>query len=180
MGDPATIAAVDLLCAKGIRAAPAGDTALRARLRARQAIVAAETGAGNRARELSAEALVLAAQGDDPDALLDGIHARHLSLSAPQFLAERRELATRACQVAHQARQPLGELWGHVWLVDAAFQEGDLAAVDYELSRIEQFAAYRRHGLAWWHLHRLRATRAALVGDLDAAVAHNDEARAVA
>jgi len=180
MGDPETTTAIDALCARAIRAVPAENTALRARLRARQAIVAAETGAGNRARELSAEALVLAAQGDDPDALLDGIHARHLSLSAPQFLAERRELATRACQVAHQARQPLGELWGHVWLVDAAFQEGDLAAVDLELARIEQFAASGRHSLASWHLHRLRATRAALVGELDEAVAHNEAARAVA
>jgi DNA-binding CsgD family transcriptional regulator len=180
MGDPATTAAVDVLCAKAIRTVPAGDTALRARLRARQAIGAAETDAGNRARELSAEALALAERSDDPDALLDGIHARHLSLCAPQFLAERRELAIRACQVAHQARQPLAELWGHVWLVDAAFQAGDLAAVDYELGCIEQFAVYRRHGLAWWHLHRLRATRAALVGDLNAAVAHNEEARAVA
>src|SRR5215831_11801598 len=180
MGDPATIAAVDLLCARAIRAVPAGDTALRARLRARQAIFASETGAGNRARELSAEALALAERRDDPDALLDGIHARHLSLCAPQFLAERRELATRACQVASQARQPLAELWGHVWLVDAAFQAGDLAAVDHELGVIEQLAAYHKHSLAWWHLHRLRATRAALVGDLDTAVAHNDEARAVA
>ena len=179
MGDPETTTAIDTLCAKAIRAVPAENTALRARLHARQAIVAAEAGAGTRARELSAEALVLAAQGDDPDALLDAIHARHLSLSAPQFLAERRELATRACQVAHQARQPLAELWGHVWLVDAAFQEGDLAAVDLELGRIEQFAASDRHSLAAWHLHRLRATRAALVGELDEAVAHNEAARAV-
>ena len=122
VGDPATTGAVEALCAKAIRAVPAEDSALRARLLARQAIAAAETGAGNRARELSAEALALAEHSDDPDALLDGIHARHLSLCAPQFLAERRELAARACQVAHQARQPLAELWGHVWLVDAAFQ----------------------------------------------------------
>jgi DNA-binding CsgD family transcriptional regulator len=180
MGDPATIAAVDLLCARAIRAVPADDAALRARLLARQAIFAAENGAGNRARELSAEALALAKRSDDPDALLDGIHARHLSLCAPQFLAERRELAMRACQVASRARQPLAELWGHVWLVDAAFQAGDLAAVDHELGVIEQLAAYHKHSLAWWHLHRLRATRAALVGELDAARAHNEAARAVA
>jgi DNA-binding CsgD family transcriptional regulator len=180
VGDPITTGAVEALCAKAIRAMPAEDSALRARLLARQAIAAAETGAGNRARELSAEALALAEHSDDPDALLDGIHARHLSLCAPQFLAERRELAARACQVAHQARQPLAELWGHVWLVDAAFQAGDLPAVDDELGRIEQFAVYRRHGLARWHLHRLRATRAALVGELGAAVEHNEAARAVA
>jgi tetratricopeptide (TPR) repeat protein len=139
-----------------------------------------EAGAGNRARELSAEALALAERVDDPDALLDGIHARHLSLCAPRFLAERMELATRAGQVAAQARQPLAELWGHVWLVEAALQAGDLAAVDDELGRIEQFAAYRRHGVAWWHLHRMRATRAALVGELAAAAEHNEAARAVA
>jgi DNA-binding CsgD family transcriptional regulator len=180
MGDPATNTAVDALCASAIRAVPPGDTALRARLRARQAIFAAETDACNRARELSAEALALAAQRQDPDALLDAIHARHLSLCAPQFLAERRELATRACEVAQRARQPLGELWGHLWLVDAAFQAGDLAAVDHELGRIEQLAANRKHSLARWHLHRFRATRAALVGELDAAVAHNETARAAA
>jgi DNA-binding CsgD family transcriptional regulator len=180
MGDPATNTAVDALCASAIRAVPAGDTALRARLRARQAIFAAETDACNRARELSAEALALASQCEDPDALLDAIHARHLSLCAPQFLAERRELATRACEIAQRARQPLGELWGHLWLVDAAFQAGDLAAVDHELGRIEQLAVNRKHSLAQWHLARFRATRAALVGDLDAAVAHNETARAVA
>jgi DNA-binding CsgD family transcriptional regulator len=180
MGDPATTAAVDTLCARALGAVPAGDAALRARLRSRQAIFAAETGAGNRARDLSAEALTLAEGTDDPDALLDAVHARHLSLCAPQFLAERRALAARAVQVAHRARQPLAELWGHVWLVDAALQDGDLAAVDRELARIEQFAAYGKHSLASWHLHRLRATRAALVGELDAAVAHNEAARAVA
>jgi DNA-binding CsgD family transcriptional regulator len=180
MGDPPMTTAVDTLCAEALAAVPPEDTAVRARLRARQAIFAAETGAGNRARELSGESLALAQACDDPDALLDGIHARHLALSAPQFLAERRELATRACQLAHRARQPLAGLWGHVWLVDAAFQAGDLVAVDDELDRIEQFAVASKHGLAWWHLHRLRASRAALVGDLGAAVEHNEAARAVA
>ena len=180
LGDPTITAAVDLLCANALRAVPVEEIALRARLLARQAIVAAETGGGNRARELSAAALDLAERGGDPDALLDGIHARHLSLSAPQFLAERRVLARRACEVAHEARQPLAELWGHVWLVDAAFQAGDLAGVDHELGRIEQFAGHRQHTVAWWHLHRLRATRAALVGDLDAARAHNETARELA
>ena len=164
------------------RSAPcqSATSSSRARLLARQAIFAAETGACDRARDLSAESLALASRSEDPDALLDGIHARHLALSAPQFLAERRELATRAREIAHRARQPLAELWSHVWLVDAAFQAGDLAAVDYELGRIEQLAIAGQHGLAWWHLHRLRASRAALTGELDAALAYNEQAREVA
>ena len=180
MGDRETDVAVEALCASAIRAVPADDSATRARVRARQAISAAETDAFNRARELSAEALELAARSGDPDALLDGIHARHLSLSAPQFLAERRALAVRACEVAALARQPLAELWGHLWLVDVAFQDGDLAAVDRELGQIEQLAVNRKYSVARWHLHRFRATRAALTGELDAAVAHNETARAVA
>jgi DNA-binding CsgD family transcriptional regulator/tetratricopeptide (TPR) repeat protein len=180
MGDPPTTMAIDALCAAAMEVVPAKNTALRARLRARQAITAAETGAGDRARELSAEALALAERSNDADALLDGIHARHLSVSAPQFLDERRELAIRACPVVRGARQPLAELWGHIWLAEVAFQRGDLAAVDDELGRIEQFAASGQHGLAWWHLHRLRATRAALIGDLEAAVEHNEAARTVA
>ncbi len=180
VGDPSTTAAVEALCAQALLAVPAGDIAPRARLLARQAIAAAETGGGNRARELSAEALALAEASDDPDALLDGIHARHLSLCAPQFLAERRDLAVRAGQVARRARQPLAELWSHVWLVDAAFQAGDLAALDEQLGHIEQFATSHRHGLAWWHLYRLRASRAALVGDLPAAAEFNEAAREVA
>jgi DNA-binding CsgD family transcriptional regulator len=180
MGDPPTTMAIDALCAAAMEVVPAENIALRARLRARQAITAAETGGGNRARELSAEALALAERSDDADALLDGIHARHLSVSAPQFLDERRELANRACQVARAARQPLAELWGHIWLAEVAFQLGHLAAVDDELGRIEQFAASGQHGLAWWHLHRLRATRAALIGDLEVAVEHNEAARTVA
>jgi DNA-binding CsgD family transcriptional regulator len=52
--------------------------------------------------------------------------------------------------------------------------------VDRELARIEQFAAYGKHSLASWHLHRLRAARAALVGELDSALAHNEAARAAA
>jgi DNA-binding NarL/FixJ family response regulator len=180
MGDPATSAAVVELCTSAERAMPAGDAALRARLRARQAIFAAETDAFDRARELSAEALALASRSDDPDALLDAIHARHLSLSAPQYLAERRQLAMRAGEIAARASQPLGELWSHLWLIDVAFQEGDLAAVDRELARIEHLAVSRRLSVARWHLHRFRATRAALVGDLDTAVEQNETARAVA
>jgi DNA-binding NarL/FixJ family response regulator len=86
MGDPATNAAVDALCASAIRAVPAGDTTLRARLLARQAIFAAETGACHQARELSAESLVTEAAAEfrrldlpgplaTADALLAGIDA---------------------------------------------------------------------------------------------------------
>ncbi len=180
LGGPDLLAAVDQLCTTALRHLPAEATAPRARLLARRAMAATATGSCELARELSAAALDLATRSGDPDAELDGIHARHLALCAPQFRAERVELANRAVTLAETARQPYATLWGHVWLVDAAFQVGDLAAVDRELVLIEQFAASRQHAVAWWHVHRLRATRAALVGRLDAAREHNETARVLA
>ncbi|WP_053734833.1 LuxR family transcriptional regulator [Nocardia sp. NRRL S-836] len=180
LGDPVLHSAVDQLCTTALRLLPEEATALRARLLSRRAMAATATGACEKARELSATALGLATRSGDADAELDGIHARHLTLCAPQFRAERVRLANRAVELAATARQPHAELWGHVWLVDAAFQAGDLAAVERELALIEQFAAARQHAVAWWHLHRLRATKAALTGRLDAALEHNEAARALA
>ncbi len=178
LGGPDLLAAVDHLCVQALEHQP--SDVLRSRLLARRAMAATATGSCSLARSLSATALELASRSGDPDAELDGIHARHLALCAPQFRAERVELAQRAVALASSAHQPHAELWGHVWLVDAAFQIGDLVAVDRELTLIEQFAAARQHPIAWWHLHRLRATRAALVGKLSAALEHNDTARALA
>jgi DNA-binding CsgD family transcriptional regulator len=181
MGDTRTLATVDRLCANALRHVPEEAAATRARLLAQRAIAVADTcTAADYARALSAEALELAESSGDPDALLDGIHARHITLCAPQYRDERVQLARRACALAETAKQPLAALWGHVWLVDAAFQIGDLAAVDYELNQIEQFATARQHALAWWHLMRLRATRAALIGELEQAAAFNEEAGAFA
>ncbi|MCE7002908.1 AAA family ATPase [Kibdelosporangium philippinense] len=179
LGDSKTLTTVDKMCAAALRA-PQPD-AIRARLLAKRALAAAETGtAAERSRELSAEALAVAEASGDPDAILDGIHSRHMTLCAPQFLAERTKLAERAVELAEVARQPLAAMWGHVWLVDASFQRGDLAAVDYELGQIEQFATTNQHALAWWHVTRLRATRAALVGDIEQAIEYNESARRIA
>ncbi|MEU0877446.1 AAA family ATPase [Lentzea sp. NPDC005914] len=178
LGGPELLAAVDHLCAQALEHHP--SDVLRARLLARRAMAATATGSASLARSLSATALELASRSGDPDAELDGIHARHLSLCAPQFRAERVSLALRAVALASSAHQPHAALWGHVWLVDAAFQAGDLVSVDRELALIEQFAAARQHPIAWWHLYRLRATRAALVGRLSVALEHNDTARALA
>jgi DNA-binding CsgD family transcriptional regulator len=177
VGDPRTITIVDRLCVEAL--ATDQPDAIRARLLASRALAAGETGSST-ARDLSAQALKLAEDSGDPDALLDGIHARHYTLCAPQYRAERVELARRACELGETAEQPLAALWGHVWLVDAAFQIGDLAGVDYELNQIERFATARRHALAWWHLHRLRACRASLAGEFDRAMAANEAAREIA
>ncbi|MFC0110679.1 ATP-binding protein [Kibdelosporangium aridum] len=179
LGDLTTISTVDRMCAEALRREQPG--AIRARLLAQRAI--AMVGPGNSpalSRELSAQALALAEASGDPDALMDGLHARHFTLSAPQFLAERREIARRACDLGETPEQPLAALWGHVWLVDAAFQSGDLDEVEREIRQIERFAATRQHALAWWHATRLRATHAALIGDIERGLQLNEATRKIA
>ncbi|WP_328406801.1 ATP-binding protein [Nocardia sp. NBC_00403] len=178
---PRAMASVDRLCVNALRQlSPDADTALRARLLAQRSMSAADMAECERARELSATALAEAERSNDPDALLDAIHARHLSLSAPPYLAERRVLADRAIDIGSRAQQPLAQLWGHLWTTDAGFQLGDLGMVDRSLDQIEQVADSRRLPVARWHLYRLRATRATLVGDLAAAADSAAAAHALA
>ncbi|MFH5210718.1 AAA family ATPase [Antrihabitans sp. NCIMB 15449] len=168
---------VERLCVAALRTLPADATTLRSRLFAQRSLAASEDENPSAAMELSATALELAEQSGDPDAVLDGLHARHVALSAPQFVEQRRELCARAIEIDWTARQPLAALWGHVWNIDAGLQLGDLGLVDRSLAMIEQVATTRKLPLAWWHLHRCRATRAALVGDYVAAQNHTESAR---
>ncbi|MBJ8341629.1 AAA family ATPase [Antrihabitans sp. YC3-6] len=168
---------VERLCVAALRTLPADATTLRSRLFAQRSLAASEDENPSAAMELSATALELADHSGDPDAILDGLHARHVALSAPQFVEQRRELCARAIEIDWTARQPLAALWGHVWNIDAGLQLGDLGLVDRSLAMIEQVATTRKLPLAWWHLHRCRATRAALVGDYVAAQNHTESAR---
>ncbi|MGW5435786.1 ATP-binding protein [Nocardia asteroides] len=168
---PTVMTRLDQLCATALRRLePGTHDDLIARILARHALSAADRGAGAEARALSERAMRAAERSTDPDVALDVIHARHLSLAAPEYLAERTALAARAIEIAVDAEQPLAQLWGHVWTADASLQRGDLAAFDTALDRIELLAERRRLPIARWHLLRLRATRAVLVGELAAAL----------
>ncbi|KAF0849466.1 AAA family ATPase [Nocardia caishijiensis] len=168
---PSVMTQLDALCGRALqRLDPAGHADLIARVLAQRALSAADRGAGAEARRLSEQAMRAAEGSTDPDVALDVIHARHLSLATTEYLDERTVLAARAIEIAVDAEQPLAQLWGYVWTADAALQRGDLPAFDNALDHIELLADRRKLPLARWHLLRLRATRAALVGELDAAI----------
>ncbi|MFD3744631.1 ATP-binding protein [Nocardia sp. NPDC058633] len=169
---PTVMTQLDMLCGKALRLLDAdGHPDLIARILAQRAFSAADRGAGIQARELSDRAMRAARRSTDPDVILDAIHARHLSLAATEFLDERTVLAAEAIEIAADAEQPLAQLWGYVWTADAALQRGDLPAFDDALDHIELLADRRRLPIARWHQLRLRATRAALVGEFSAALA---------
>ncbi|MEV6363749.1 ATP-binding protein [Nocardia asteroides] len=168
---PTVMTRLDQLCATALRRLePGTHDDLIARILARHALSAADRGAGAEARALSERAMRAAERSTDPDVALDVIHARHLSLAAPEYLEERTALAAKAIEIAVDAEQPLAQLWGQVWTADASLQRGDLAAFDTALDHIELLGEQRRLPIARWHLLRLRATRAVLVGELAAAL----------
>lgn len=151
------------LVQRALSVVPEEVAALRAQLLARQAYFAAQSGHLDRAGAWSAAALALAEQTDDPDAILACLRARQLAVAGPQHVADRLRLGSRAVRLAEHGL-PTAAMWGHVWRVDAAFELGNLAAVDSELVALGDVAERLHSPLAQWHLLRLRAARAAVVG----------------
>lgn len=164
------------LCDRALAAREHLDAATVARLLAQRSLALAELGQGEAARTASVAALEAAERCGDAEAMLVAVHARVDTLDAVADPAERRALAVRALEVAVAAGQPQARLWGHLWRLDAEYQAGDLAAVHEEVERIAALAGATRWPLARWHLLRVRASRAALVGQLDEARETNEEA----
>jgi DNA-binding CsgD family transcriptional regulator len=157
-----------------------GADVLRCRLLAQLATGEADSGHPDAALDHSAQAIALAEATGDPDAELDAIRARHLALAVPERVGERLGLGRRAVEVGASARQPVAELWGHLWRADAALQLGTLAAFDEETDQVGLVATRHRSTLARWHLLRMRALRSALVGEFATARALNGEAAEIA
>ncbi|HYN72201.1 MAG TPA: LuxR C-terminal-related transcriptional regulator, partial [Nakamurella sp.] len=180
IGAPVVNRVVRRLCRRALAHPAVTDPVTRARLLAQLAVAEAEEGGGPHAADLAAEALVAAEATGNGDAILEAVAARHLAIAIPSSVAERLELGRRAVELGDADRRPVAALWGHLWRVDAAFQLGNLAEVDRELTEIDRIARARRSGLARWHHHRLMATRSALVGDFADARNHNLAARELA
>ena len=162
---------VAALCRRAGALVPPEQLSLRAQLEARLAYAAVDEGDVDRAQSMSADALVLAEQTADPTALLAALRARHQALAGPGHAAERLQLGARAIDLAGRG-EPLAALWGRLWRIDAAFELGDLVAVDKGLAALTRLAAELGFPLARWHLAQRRAAREALVGRFAAAEEH--------
>ncbi|WP_116450343.1 ATP-binding protein [Blastococcus litoris] len=157
----------------------AGRPAVRARLLAQSASVLADAGRVSASAARSAEALALAEESGDPQAVVDAVRARMKGQPAVLGRAERMRLGLLAIEHAAETGQPLAELWGAKWRIDAALEGGDTATVDDELARVTALAARTRLPMIRWHDLRLRASVAALYGRFPEALALNEEARVV-
>ncbi len=178
VGHPATAAVLSELCERALRCGP-HPPATAARLLAQRALSRAEIGDVDAARADAAAALCAAEECGDPAAVLTAVHAGVDTLDCFSAPAARRALADRGLQVAPAAGQPLARLWALLWRLDAAHQAGEPEAVAEEVARIEAFVAGVPLPLARWHLLRVRASHAVLVGDLHSARVCNDAAERV-
>ncbi len=155
----------------------AGSPVLRARLLAQMASSQADAGRLAASSELSATALRLAEGAGDPEAILDAVRAV-MKVSVDSLPpAERLRLGRLAIEHAGATGQPLVELWGAKWRIDAALETGDLATTEAELARVSVLARRTGLPLVRWHDLRLRASVAALVGRFPEALALNEQAR---
>lgn len=152
------------------------DGPLRARLLARLAEARLYCGDVESAAGPAAQALALAEDGDDPDALIAALRARQLTCSGPQHSAERAALAARMTSLGEALRRPAVEMWGRLWMVDVLWERGDLTGIDTEITRLRWCVEQQRSPLAAWHLLVARAALAQARGAYAVARELGDEA----
>ncbi|WP_439377137.1 ATP-binding protein [Amycolatopsis lexingtonensis] len=151
---------------------PDADPAVRAKLLAQAAAVAADYGRATEAVKTADEAMALAELSGDQEARLDAVRARLKIRPTELPLAERLRLGSLAVALGGTGR-PLVALWGHKWRLDAAFEVGTVPVVDAELAAISALAATTRLPLIRWHELRLRTSVAAYRGAFAEARAQN-------
>lgn len=148
------------LCEEALAALDPGRSALLARVRARLAEACVYLGDLEVAGPASEDALHLAEQCGDRDALVAALRARQLVRSGPDGLEERAGLAERMLAIGRETGSPATQLWAHLVRIDVAFERGDLARVARELEPLAQLAEEVRGPVAQFHVLRCQAVLA--------------------
>jgi DNA-binding CsgD family transcriptional regulator len=156
------------------------DSGRHAQVLAQRAFVLAQSGRIDEADAVSRRAMEMAERSGDPIAVVGAVHARHQVAGAPEGVTERLALGTRMIELAGAVGRFDTAMWGHLWRIDAAYQLGQLGAVDTEMVALTALTERRGGPLARWHLTRARAARAAIVGQFGDALRLAGEARDIA
>lgn len=175
IGSPDVAGTLLQLCDVALAAGPSSRS-LTARLLAARARALAELGGGDEARAGAARALEEAQAAGDAEAVLAAVHARVDTLDPLSDPDERSALAAEALALLPPAAPALARLWPLLWALDAAHVRGAPDEVDEVVGRIEVLARTSGVPLVGWHLLRVRASRTAQRGQLDAARRANEAA----
>jgi len=115
---------------------------------------------------LSDEAMAIASELGDPEALAYACSARRRVLWDAPHLAERVEMSTEMLTLARQIGNLELQLQAHAWLVVDLLERGDHDAVDAQIEAFEAGAQRLRQPLFEWNSILWRAMRALLAGSL--------------
>jgi DNA-binding CsgD family transcriptional regulator len=170
---------VTRLCQRALAYPDLGD-ALRARVLAQLAVMAADAGQVGQAAAPARQSLALASACGDPLAELEAARAREMTLVHPADTPERLRLGDLVADRAEALGQPLAALIGHEWRMQAGYLTGRLDVVESAATAIEDLAARTPLPVLQWHRHRMLASRAVLAGRFDDAVAHSRRATGIA
>jgi len=115
-------------CTDALALVSAPRLALRARLLSRMAETLMYDGVWDDAMSTSTQALELAAQSGDDDALIAAYQARQLAVSGPEHSDERWALSGRMTELGQRLCRPEVEMWGRLWRITTGLLGGVLQA----------------------------------------------------
>jgi hypothetical protein len=164
------------LSLEAMTALGAAPSALSARVTARFAEASSFLGENDAAAEAGRGALEMAEHCGDPDALKAALTARQLVCSGPDGFRERVQLARRMLAIGRQTGDAQAQMSGHLWLIDAAFGQGNLVGVAREAEQLELCVERVGGRLARWQLQRVQAALAQAQGRFADAHRLSDEA----
>ncbi|HZC29780.1 MAG TPA: LuxR C-terminal-related transcriptional regulator, partial [Gaiellaceae bacterium] len=155
-------------------------TPRRARLTARLAETYIYLPDSEGAAGASEQAVAVAEQCGDTQALSAALRARQVVVSHPDGLDERERVAARMVALGERAAAPDIELQGRLCAIDALLERGDLTGVAAELERCDHCASQVGGPLAAYRVLHTRAVLAAAQGRLGEARSLADDALAIA
>ena len=133
---------------------PGVPPAARARLTARRAIATYwQPGGQEESRRVSSQAVTLAEQAGDTEALGAALIARQFTLRGPGFLTDRMSAGLAVLDIATRLGDQDLLFRAHQWLVPDRFQAGALTEVAADVDQMAAIADARRSPLQrWWVL----------------------------
>jgi eukaryotic-like serine/threonine-protein kinase len=115
------------------------------------------------------EAIEIAREVDTPATLAAALHRKLFLPTGPDASRQRLDIAREMVELGESTGDAEAALRGHAFMLSGYLELGDVESADRELASFERLAGELRMPEHSWHVFALRATRALIDGDLDAA-----------
>ncbi|MEW6155661.1 MAG: AAA family ATPase [Actinomycetota bacterium] len=156
---------IDLL-EEALRATEGGPAGLRALVAARLSVALSLTGADERRRALSEEALVSARRSGDDTVLAACLAAHCDTIAGPEGNDRRLAASTEIIALATGAGDAPTELLGRRLRLVALLERGDMGGADAEIEAYARLASVVGQAAYRWYVPLWRAMRALMRGDI--------------